>query len=576
MILLAALYHRCAFGTALGLSKTQYGTSSNNLNKDCPKGCPLFRLTLLDIPLLKSKAGIFLLDLFAALLAAVLLSLPDASGRFWPAGFIALLPILWRVHNRSYAAIFFVPFLAFFLYLTYIMVWIHQYGWQWLFVLDFMNSITYALSFVLLFFIRRKLKTDLFFIILPIFFVLAEYGKSMGFFAFPWPYLSHGQYANLHFVQISEFTGAWGVTFLLVWFNTALFAVITSANKRRAFLQSVPMLMFLALNFAYGYSVLSRPLPPAETPVSIFQRDVNTQEEQTSYFNEVAWVEYYGLTIEEWTQHLNSKHGGFVVWPEGAVPDALDEFPPGADILSRHQQIEQLAGRMGKIFIIGTQTEDERGPYNAAVVFGPAGRQLGIYRKVHIVPFGEVIPLEDYIKSWFPQYPWGSESLVDGRELKGIRTPEGKVGIVICYESFFPDLVRHIVNDNCDYLFLITNTSWFGKSKASYQHAHFDIYRAVENRIWLSRAATTGVSSFIDPCGRRYDETPLYQKAAETRFVGPKLKETLYTHWGDWFPRSLLIIALIILTFAIYKRNMIGDGGKSHDRFSPVPNFIYI
>ena len=491
--------------------------------------------------------------MFAAVSAAVLLSLPATSGIFWPAGFIALLPLLLRVHNRSYWAIFLIPLLAFFLYLNYIMVWIHQYGWQWLFVLDFMNSITYAISFVLLFFIRRKLKTDLFFIILPVFFVLAEYGKSIGFLSFPWPYMSHGQYANLHFVQIAEFTGAWGVTFLLVWFNATLFGLLTSANKGRALLCAIPMLLVMALNLSYGYIILSRPLPSAGVPVSIFQRDVSTQEEWTPLANEIAWADYHGLTIEEWTQNLRSERGGFIVWPEGAVPDALDELPPGAEIPSRRQQIEQLAARMGKIFIIGTQTEDDRGPYNAAIVFGPTGQQLGIYRKVHIVPFGEVIPLEDLIKSWFPQYPWGSESLVDGRELKGIRTPEGKVGILICYESFFPDLTRRIVDDSCDYLFLITNTSWFGKSKASYQHAHFDIYRAIENRIWLSRAATTGVSSFIDPYGHRYDETPLYQKAAESRLIGPKLKDTLYTRWGDWFPRVLLLAGLIMFTLAIYK-----------------------
>jgi apolipoprotein N-acyltransferase len=504
---------------------------------------------------LKGKAGTFLLDLLTAVLAAILLSLPDFSGNFWPAGFIAILPLLLRVHNRSYVAIFFIPFFAFFIYLTYVMMWIHQYGWQWLFLVNLMNSVTYALAFLIYFFIRRKLKTDICFIVLPILFVLAEYGKSLGFLAFPWPCLSHGQYANLHFIQISEFTGAWGVTFFLIWFNTALFGFITSPVKRKTLLASLPMLIVLVLNIIYGSFILSNPLPKGTVQVSIFQRDVSTQEEWTPFANEIAWFDYRGLTIEEWTQNLDSRPGGFMVWPEGAIPDALDELPPGKEIPSRKEQIANLATEMGKTFIVGTQFEDERGPYNSAAVFGPDGSLLGLYKKVHIVPFGEVIPLEPYIKSWFPEYPWGSQSLVDGRITGGIDTPEGRVGIVICYESFFPDQTRRTVNDGCDFLFLLTNTSWFGRSKASYQHAHYDVFRAVENRIWLSRAATTGVSSFIDPYGWRYDETSLYHKAARTRLITPRLKETLYTRWGDWFPRLCLLASLIILTVAVYRRN---------------------
>lgn len=504
---------------------------------------------------LSGKLKIFIYDLVAVVMAAALLLLPDIGGYFWPAGFIALLPLLLRIHKRSYKAQFFIPFFAFFFYLTYVMVWVKLYGIQWLFLVNLMNSMTYALAILLYFFIRRKLKSDLSHTILPILFVLAEYGKSIGFLSFPWPFLHHGQYANLAFIQVAEFTGAWGVTFLLIWFNTALFGIITSPSKKKALCVAIPVMMAIAASYIYGFTVISQPLPEGTVQVSFFQRDFNTQREWSFQNNKNAWDEYRKLTLIEWTDKLNFKKGGFIIWPEGAIPDAFDDMLLDPVSGSRRDMIQSFSKKIGKTFVIGTQTYDERGPYNTAAVFGPDGVLLGLYRKVHIVPFGEVIPLEQLIKSWFPDYPWGYESLVDGRELKTIQTPEGRVGIVICYESFYADLTRRIVADDSDFLFLITNTSWFGESNASYQHAHYDVFRAVENRIWLSRAATTGVSSFIDPYGRRYDETGLYVKDSRTRMICQRIRATLYTRWGDWFPRLCLIATLAMLTMAVYRKN---------------------
>ncbi len=484
-----------------------------------------------------------------------MLSMPDMSGHLWPFVFVALLPILLRMRGRRYPTIFFIAFFTFIIYLVYVMSWIHQYGWQWLFTVCAMNSVSYSLCFVLFFFIKRKLRTDLCFILLPMLYTVAEYGKSIGFLSFPWPCLYQGQYENLHFIQITEFTGAWGVTFLLVWVNAAIFSLITSSDRRSALKALIPLIFVIAADIAFGTSILSQPQPEGDIPVTIVQRSESTQEEWTPFFNDKAWAEYRGLTLDEWSRNLGSKPGGFVVWPEGAIPDALIQFDSNPDALPRREQIRLLVKEMHKTFIIGTQDYDTRGPYNAAVVFGPGGNLRGVYRKVHIVPFGEVIPLEDLIKSWFPNYPWGTESLVDGRELKGIQTTEGMVGIVICYESFYPDLTRQIVDSGCDYLFLITNTSWFGKSKASYQHAHSDVFRAIENRMWLSRAATTGVSSFIDPYGNRYDETPLFQMIAETHFIYKRQRTTLYTRLGDWFPHLALFFSFLLLTIAVYKRN---------------------
>jgi apolipoprotein N-acyltransferase len=103
------------------------------------------------------------------------------------------------------------------------------------------------------------------------------------------------------------------------------------------------------------------------------------------------------------------------------------------------------------------------------------------------------------------------------------------------------------MKDGAEILVLVSNTSWFGRTRASYQHARFDVYRAVENRTWFCRASTTGVTSVIDPYGRVLEQTELFKADAITVPVGLRTQTTIYTLLGDWVPALCGIFILILL-----------------------------
>jgi len=165
-----------------------------------------------------------------------------------------------------------------------------------------------------------------------------------------------------------------------------------------------------------------------------------------------------------------------------------------------------------------------------------------------------VIPFKEYLTRWFPEYPWGGQDISPGTGAHVLLTKAAKIGAVVCYESFFPQAARNSVLNGAEILVLVSNTSWFQKSRASLQHADFDVFRAVENGIWFCRAATTGVSSVIDPSGKVHVETRMFEPEVVTEEVGLRRGWTLYTRFGDWVPALCGIYGVLLLLGAFVVR----------------------
>jgi len=124
---------------------------------------------------------------------------------------------------------------------------------------------------------------------------------------------------------------------------------------------------------------------------------------------------------------------------------------------------------------------------------------------------------------------------------------EGRFGITICYEAIFPNQVRHYIKEGADFLVNITNDAWFGKSAAPYQHLAMAALRAVENRIYLVRAANTGITAIVSPTGQILSQTDLFMEAALTGSIHLRKGETFYTRYGDVFAWLCLAFSLVAL-----------------------------
>ncbi len=503
-------------------------------------------------------------DIVTVLLSATLLSLPIENGLFWPLAFIAFVPLLLRMWTRSYWTIFFLAFATFFLYMFLTLEWLVTYGRMWHVLLVFMNSVSYGVAFVIYFFILRRYKSHFFATVLATIIVLLDFRQTLGFCGLPWPILCHTQWMNLPLIQIASLTGCWGVTFLLVNVNESIAHLIVGGFKKRVLPIAVLPVILIVISGFYAILSLTRPLPETNILATVVQWDKSTGEEWTHEFVTMSFDAYSKMTVEELTSEPDAgaiddstEIKRLVIWPETSVPHA---------VRSQYtmNNIRTLAEQYDATFLVGCltwfpsesvpldlsdawgYTEDPR-EYNSIVAYEPDRSVIPVYSKIHLVPFGEVIPLKNLVVDWFPEYPWGDEDVSPGTGYHVASTQVGKIGSVICYESFFPQSARNLVLNGAEILVLGSNTSWFGRTRASYQHEWFDVYRAVENGVWFCRAATTGVSSVIDPHGRILDETELFKAEAITVPIGLRSGTTVYTRLGDWLPMLCGVYFILLL-----------------------------
>ncbi|MFZ5587677.1 MAG: apolipoprotein N-acyltransferase [Thermodesulfobacteriota bacterium] len=218
------------------------------------------------------------------------------------------------------------------------------------------------------------------------------------------------------------------------------------------------------------------------------------------------------------------------VWPESAAPFYfLLEARESAPVL-------QLAQELEAFIALGSNGLVDRGPpikaSNRVWLVGPDGEPAGHYDKVHLVPFGEYVPLAEVF--FFARAIAGlGIDFVPGRLGDTLAVGPAKVGPLICYESIFPELARAQRQKGATLLINQTNDAWYGRTGASYQHLSHLRLRAVENRVAVARAATTGVSGFVLPDGRVTDATRLFTPAAATQALPLLALPTLFTATGD-------------------------------------------
>ena len=170
-----------------------------------------------------------------------------------------------------------------------------------------------------------------------------------------------------------------------------------------------------------------------------------------------------------------------------------------------------------------------------------SGEITGKYDKIHLVPFGEYIPLSNLL-FFIGSLGEGIGDFKPGKEFFNFSLPQGKFGVLICFEIIFPDLCRRFVKRGANFLVTITNDAWFGRSVAPYQHLLVSIPRTVETRRYLLRSTNTGISAIIDPAGRVVKKTPIFVQTNLEGEVGlMNGNETLYTRVGDVFPVACLV-----------------------------------
>jgi apolipoprotein N-acyltransferase len=390
----------------------------------------------------------------------------------------------------------------------------------------------------------------------PLLWVVLELARAHLFSGFPWALLGYSQYHNLSLIQIVDATGVYGVSYLIVLVN-ALVARIIEAILARATAHdpdfpiplpwiSTPLVAaVIVLVVGYGHWRLS-PHTDAGLDhtirIGLVQPNINEAKKWNVVYRRETMDRHERLTVQI------VQGADLVIWPEASTPFLFDvETAYRDEVLTfvRDHGVPLLFGSPA----LANQIDNQPRLTNSAYLISGDGTVLDRYDKVHLVPFGEYVPLKTVL-FFLDKLVVGIGDFVPGPGPRVMSGPGGQFGLVICFEVIFPDLVRQFVDQGADYMVTITNDAWFGDSGAPYQHFAMVVFRAIENRIAFARAANTGISGFIDAEGHILRTTEIFVEGAlsgEIRTGGPR---TFYTSYGDLFAYGCGILGLLIVPVA--------------------------
>jgi apolipoprotein N-acyltransferase len=386
----------------------------------------------------------------------------------------------------------------------------------------------------------------------PFVWVATELARAHTFFEFPWCLLGYSQSAFLPVVQVASVTAVYGVSFVLVATSSLLaYAIVeTRPQRRRAALVGVA----LAAGGTWGGGAwaMSQPLPETgRIVVGLVQGGVRQEDKWVPENAEDNVDRHLQLTAA-----AAAKGARLVVWPESAVPFLYDRDPALAALLQERVRAHRIHLFFGNDDL-ETGKGGERRIYVGAKLLAPGGRVTARYRKIHLVPFGEYVPLHSLftlggrfaakLVQEVSDFSPGSEAvtgMVDGHS----------VGGYICYEAIFPGLVRRFPASGAELLVNVTNDAWYGTTSAPYQHLAMAAFRAVENRRYMVRAANTGITAVVDPWGRVLEPTRLFERTVLVREVPFVAATSFYTRHGDVFARTCAAIALALVAATLRAR----------------------
>ncbi len=409
-------------------------------------------------------------------------------------------------------------------------------------------------------------------LVAPAVWVTAEFGRAYLLTGFPWVLLGYSQARVLQIAQIASLFGIFGLSALVSLVSTAVAYLVWPTvrptypayewSERRSG-WSPPMAARVAVAaVAVGCVVASSLWGMARmrgdrlvhegTPlaVGIVQGNVPQDEKWDTRRASEIFDRYLALTRDA------ARRGAkLIVWPESSPPFMFEE-----DAFGR-EAIRDVARQFSAYLLIGSDQVERAGVsaegrtvaakyYNAAFLVGPDGRTLATYRKMHLVPFGEYVPLKGLF-FFANKLVEGVSDFSPGDQAVLLPVGRNAISTSICYEVVYPNLVRQFVLGGSQLLTTITNDAWYGYSSAPYQHFEQATLRAIEEGRYLVRSANTGISAIVDPYGRITTESALFQPAVLVGTVRALTGLTLYARIGDLVAYVAITITLVALAAAI-------------------------
>jgi apolipoprotein N-acyltransferase len=461
--------------------------------------------------------------MYLYLIAGLLLFLAEPPLGLWPLAFIALIPLVHaaRKAKRYRAAVLggLLGGAAFFLSGLFWLTTVTTLGWAALAL--------YCALYVAAFAALARFTSNV--LVLAAGWTFLEFIRgTVAFTGFPWLLLSHSQYGFSWFTQILDVVGAYGLSGVVAAINILLWRGFTTRSPKSLIVAAV---LFANVSLYGIVRMRTIELKPAQH-VGLVQASVPQEMKQALEENTYDPDEVLKRYLKTTVALPQKSKIDLIVWPETVVlsPYTLNVDPAilrestGADARFVQQALAQLA-QLNKAYFLAGSTSflpaeygyvsdpqiaaripagNWRRQYNSAYLLDPNGRYVDRYDKIHLVPFGEYIPLRNIFPFLSALVPFDA-SLTSGEKQTLFQIPIGgqtlKFGVLICYEDSDSELARRLRRDGADFLVNISNDAWFGLSELD-QHFVTARFRAIENRVGVIRSGNNGLSGLINPLGR--------------------------------------------------------------------------
>ena len=366
------------------------------------------------------------------------------------------------------------------------------------------------------------------------------------FGGFPWMLAGYTQTGNLRIMQVADITGVYGVSFLVLAVNTGIAWLLGSGmRKLRSYVPLLCATGLVTLCLAYGSVSLGRwdSISPRYT-AALLQANISAEEPEGVVRHKFEQG-YLDMAAE-----IQGRKVDLVVLPESPAPKSFQtdaEYRRKLTNLAHHYSLGIIVSN-----VAFAETPRDSRYFNSAYFLDREGRVRGRYDKIHLVPFGEYVPLQSFF-FFLQSITQEASDFSPGSELVMVDTPAGTMNAIICFEAVFPELVRRFVERGSQLIVNLTNDSWYGDSAAPYQHLAMARWRAVENRRYLLRAANSGISAIIDPAGKITVSTGLLRRDICLGRFDFLAYESFYTRRGDVAAVLCAIIVILALAWSFHR-----------------------
>ena len=511
------------------------------------------------------------LSALLAIISAILLILAFPDFEFWILAWFALVPLFFAIEREKESVIksFLVGWLFGVMFFFGTCWWltfapITYAGIPWIITYFFMfcaasivgifPAIFAAMFSVLL----KRFGTDAI-LSVPFLWTFTEFLR-MWLTGNNWNAIGYSQAFKSGIIQIASIGSVYSVGFLILLFNAyltvKLLNFVSLAKNKPDFINKDWVILSFIIIFVtlmFGISEITKSDKP-----------INSNDK--SYVIAVQPnVPMSGLSYEKYQQllqrHIELAETALKNTPKSQIPNpkSVIIFPESPMIFQYGRDAElqvflrdfAVRNNASVIFNSAEMTRDGKRVMNSAVMIDERGEKIAQYDKIHLLPFGEYMPLPEPIASEMPAFVGNFEF---GNEYDLLNFGEASGGVMICFESHFGELSREYARRGADVLIEMTNDGYLGNTPVLRQHLANSVFRAVETNRPLIRVTNVGITAYINERGEISDAAEVYTEAARVWTVSKSDgKQTIYVKYGDWFAWACSIVSLGLLIFSFWK-----------------------